>query len=208
MSNKLLVLLTILAAAVIGAYAWRVLPGYRDATHPTERSSPNPFPHIGDYAAGNAKAVTAETIIEFGDFECPYCGQADARIKALLAEHPRAKLVWKDCPLPNHLNAEKAAEAARCAGKQGKFWEYRDILFASASNLNPRLYASAASGLGLDAAAFSLCLDNGDELSAVRESFAQCADSGVTELPYFFLDGKRYSGADAISSLSAALSSR
>jgi Na+:H+ antiporter, NhaA family len=207
--NKLLFLMALVATAVIGAYAYQVLPGYLakpQAAAPAGAQAPRV--RTDDFVRGNAAADTAKTIIEFGDIECPYCGQVDAQINTLLAAHPEARLVWKDCPLPNHPNAEAAAEAARCAGRQGKFWEYRDLLFAAAGQLNPEFYVPAAAGLNLDANTFVACLENGQERTRVQASFSECANAGVTDLPWFYLNGKISSGGNAITGLSAELNAK
>ena len=208
-NGKILFLLFIAAIVVIAVYASRVLPGYF-AKAPAETAvlPRTPAAHDDDYFLGNKTAAPEKTIIEFGDYECPYCSSAGASAQTLIARHPEAKLVWKDCPLPNHPNSLQAAVTARCAGKQEKFWKFHDLLAASYDSLNPDFYNATAQGLGLDMPRFGACLANGAETARVRASLAECASSGVTDLPWFFINGKTFSGGNAINNLTAALESK
>jgi protein-disulfide isomerase len=106
-------------------------------------------------------------------------------------------LVWKDCPSSSHPNAEAAAEAAHCAGDQGKYWEYHDLLIQNQDQLGPDLYPMLAATLKLNATAFASCLANGAHADEVSASINECASAGVNELPSFFVNGKLFSGADA-----------
>lgn len=203
--NKLLFLLTIAAIAVIGVYAARVLPGLRqNAPAPLPPAAPETARVLPtDQIRGPANA--AKTIIEFGDVECPYCGTIDPQITGLLAQHPDARLVWKDCPLPNHPNARLAAEAAQCAGDQGKYWEYHDLLIQNQDRLESGLYPGLADQLKLDAKQFAVCLGNGEKRAQVQASFAECANVGVSELPWFSINGKTFSGSNVIFNLNEEL---
>jgi protein-disulfide isomerase len=208
-NGKVITLLAVAAAIVIAVYADRVLPGYF-AKAPGETPALPSFPaaRADDYFLGNAGAATDKTVIEFGDFECPYCASIGVAAQALVARHPEAKLVWKDCPLPNHPNALQAADAARCAGEQGKFWEFHDLLAASYDNLNLDLYTATAQGLKLDMARFAACFADGAVTARVRASLAECAGAGVTDLPWFYLNGKTFFGSNAVIGLTTALESR
>lgn len=105
------------------------------------------------------------------------------------------RLIYKDFPLPNHPHAFKAAEAALCAGDQGKYWEMHDRMFANQSALDvPSLKASAAA-LGLNADAFSQCLDSGRFADAVREDMAVGERLGVNSTPTIYINGRAVIGA-------------
>jgi protein-disulfide isomerase len=108
--------------------------------------------------------------------------------------------VYKDFPLAMHNNAQKAAEAARCAGEQDKYWEYHDILFANTSALEITNLKKFAADLQLDPARFDTCLDSGTYAAQVRKDFAQGQEVGVSGTPSFFINGRFLSGAQSFSS--------
>jgi protein-disulfide isomerase len=134
------------------------------------------------------------TLIEFADYECPYCQQMQPAISKLEAEY-RDKLAfaYKDVPLPMHAHAQKAAEAAHCAGVQNKYWEYHDVLLATKALEIPQL-KSAAAGLSLDTKAFDKCLDSGEQSETVRASMEEAQKLGIQGTPSFFLNGRFFSG--------------
>jgi len=116
------------------------------------------------------------------------------------------KIAFKDFPLNNiHPNAQKAAEAARCAGEQGKYWEYHDILFANTNALAPTNLKKYAADLQLDTAQFDGCLDSGKYLQAVNKDLAEGARVGVSGTPAFFVNGRFLSGAQPFSAFQAAI---
>jgi len=147
-----------------------------------------------DAVSGPANALIE--IVEFSDFDCPYCQQATdtlSKLRELFGDQIR--LVYKDFPLPSHPNAFKAAEAGRCAKDQGKFWELHDKMFASQGALEPDSLKLYAAELGLDAAAFSLCLDEGRYADRVQRDMAIGADHGVSSTPTLFVNGRLVAGA-------------
>jgi protein-disulfide isomerase len=101
--------------------------------------------------------------------------------------------VFKDMPLPMHPNAEKAAEAARCAGEQGKFWEYHDVLFSSKA-IEADALKRHARDLNLDEAKFDTCLESGSQAAAVKQDFEEAKSLGLTGTPSFFVNGHFLSG--------------
>lgn len=110
------------------------------------------------------------------------------------------KIAFKDFPLNNiHPNAQKAAEAARCADEQGKFWEYHDVLFANHNSLGLANLKKFAVDLKLDAAQFNACLDSGKHAAGVNQDLAEGARVGVTGTPAFFVNGRFLSGAQPFS---------
>ncbi|MGB2886112.1 MAG: thioredoxin domain-containing protein, partial [Candidatus Acidiferrales bacterium] len=141
-------------------------------------------------------------IIEFADYECPYCQKIDPELKKLQDEFGgKLGLAFKDFPLPNHSHAEKAAEAARCAGVQGKFWEFHDLLFDNSKKLEAAQLKEYAGTLKLDAASFDKCLDSGEQATAVQRDSTQAQRLGLTGTPSFFINGHFWSGGVGDSTL-------
>ena len=134
-------------------------------------------------------------LVEFADYQCPYCQKAHAVLNALQEQFgDKLSVVFKDYPLPMHPHAEKAAEAARCAGAQGKFWEFHDALFESKKLQVPELKEEART-LQLDAVRFDECLDSGAQADAVKKDAAEAKNLGLTGTPSFFANGHFLSGA-------------
>ncbi len=135
------------------------------------------------------------TLVEFADYECPYCQKITPEMQKLEKEYgDRLAVVYKDFPLPMHRSSQKAAEAARCAGEQGKFWEYHDVLFYSKQLQVDDLKAHARV-LKLDGDRFDKCLDEGTEAEAVKKSLGEAQKLGLTGTPSFFVNGHFFSGA-------------
>lgn len=134
-------------------------------------------------------------LVEFGDFQCPYCQLAHVEIKKLMEHYgDKISFSFRDYPLPMHPQAPKAAEAARCAGSQGKFWNYFDALFSD-KKLAPADLKEEAKKLSLDTAVFDKCLDSGEKASSVEKDASKASHLGVTGTPTFFINGHLYSGA-------------
>jgi len=135
------------------------------------------------------------TVVEFADYECPYCQQVNPDLKKLEAEYKgKVAFAYKDTPLPSHPHAQKASEAAHCAGVQGKYWEYHDLLFASKQYEIPDLKQDARK-LNLDGAAFDKCLDSGEQARAIKAHLAEAEKLGLSGTPSFFINGRFLSGA-------------
>jgi protein-disulfide isomerase len=135
------------------------------------------------------------TLVEFADYECPYCQKITPELQKLEKEYgDRLAIVYKDFPLPMHHTSQKAAEAARCAGEQGKFWEYHDVLFYSKQLQIADLKADARV-LKLDGDRFDKCLDDGAETAPVKKSLEEAQKLGLTGTPSFFVNGHFFSGA-------------
>jgi protein-disulfide isomerase len=137
------------------------------------------------------------TIVEFADYQCPYCKKSEETIRSVLAKYRgRVKLSFRDFPLEMiHSRAEKAAEAARCAGEQGKYWEYHDALFADQSKLDDSSLADYARALKLDERAFQGCLAGGKFRSAVESDVREATRVGVSGTPAYFINGVFLNGA-------------
>jgi protein-disulfide isomerase len=135
-------------------------------------------------------------LIEFADYECPYCQKIDSDLKKLQEEYSgKVLFAFKDFPLPMHKHAQKAAEATRCAGQQNKFWEFHDLLFDKSKGLEIAQLKEYARALKLDAAKFDQCLDSGETDAAVKEDLGQGQRLGLTGTPSFFVNGHFFSGA-------------
>jgi protein-disulfide isomerase len=144
---------------------------------------------------GDPKAPV--TIVEFSDFQCPYCKKSESTLHELLTKYNgRVKLAYLDFPLRDiHPQAQRAAEAARCAGEQGKFWEYHDALYAEQSKLDGAELLNHARALHLDEKSFQSCLDSGKFKSKIEADMEQGRKVGVAGTPGFFVNGVFLSGA-------------
>ena len=137
------------------------------------------------------------TIIEFSDFQCPYCSRAVATIKKLEESYPgKIRVVYRDFPLTSiHPQAARAAEAAACANEQGKFWAMHDSLFGQQDKLQEADLKQRAVDLGLDTAAFNRCLESGRETAQWQKDQAEGERYGVQSTPAFFVNGRMIVGA-------------
>lgn len=134
-------------------------------------------------------------LVEFADYECPYCEKVNPLIQKLQEEYgDKVSVAYKDFPLPMHHRAQKAAEAARCAGEQGKYWEYHDVLYYS-RQLDVNELKKHAQVLKLDENSFSKCLDGGLEAAAVKKDLEEGKKLGLTGTPSFFVNNHFFHGA-------------
>lgn len=131
------------------------------------------------------------TIIEYGDFECSFCAQLAPVLDEVLAEHDQVRVVWKDLPNPAHLQARQAANAARCAQAQGKFWPYHDLLFANQDNLGPELYLQIAEVLELELSGFSSCLGAQTFDALASQGLSDANTYNIDATPYLFVGRQR-----------------
>lgn len=142
-------------------------------------------------------------MVVFSDFQCPFCQSfwkgAYKEIKQKYVDTGKAKFVFRHYPLPFHQNAQKAAEAAECANRQGQFFPYHDMLFANmksdGTGLNNPDLKKYASDLGLDTASFNQCLDSGATAEIVKKDFEVGSKAGVSGTPTIFINGKEVVGA-------------
>jgi protein-disulfide isomerase len=144
---------------------------------------------------GNPKAPVM--IVEFSDFQCPYCHQVEPVVKELLAKYgDKVSLAYRDLPLKQiHPQAEIAAEASRCAGEQGKYWDYHDQLL-SASKLDRDALLEYARNLKLDDKRFDSCLTAGKYRADIEKDSREGMQAGITGTPAFFINGVVLSGAE------------
>ncbi|MFH2106757.1 MAG: DsbA family protein [Candidatus Micrarchaeota archaeon] len=193
MNSKIMVLISLLAVMI--AFGCIQQPNT-----PNERVTV-PILTDGDPFKGE---VTAKiTIVEFSDFECPYCANFYAEtlplIKKDYIDTGKVRFVYRDMPMPFHTYAQKAAEAAECADEQGKFWEYHNILYESPDELDMANLKKYASQIGLDTVQFNDCLESGAMATEVQQDLADARSYGVQGTPTFFINGIPVVGAQPYS---------
>jgi Na+/H+ antiporter NhaA len=146
------------------------------------------------------------TVVEYGDFECPYCGRAEPVVRELLRDFADVRYVWRHLPLNDvHPNAQLAAESAEAAADQGAFWEMHDLLLTHQDALRPKDLIGYAEQLGLDVEHFTTALREHAGAARVAEDVDSADLSGVSGTPTFFVNGRRHYGAYDIATLSAAV---
>lgn len=157
-----------------------------------------------DPRMGSADAPV--TIIEWSDFQCPYCKRNGDTLKEVKARYgDKVTVVFRDFPLPFHKEAPKASEAAECADEQGKFWEYHDKLFSNQQALDIGALKKNAEELQLDMGKFTTCLDSGKYKTEIDKDMAEGKVAGVTGTPATFINGKMFSGALPIDTYAAVI---
>jgi protein-disulfide isomerase len=162
---------------------------------------------VVDASAGNSPVLGQSsapvTIIEFSDYQCPYCGRFETdtypQLKTDYIDTGKVKLVFRNFPLSFHENAQNAAEAAECANEQGKFWAYNENLFAKNTALTVTNLKQYAKDLGLDTTKFDQCLDSGKMKSVVQKDVTDATSYGVSGTPTFYINGVELVGAQPIS---------
>ncbi len=201
-------------AALKGGWAAWKKAGYpvegRQPALPTAKPTTAASPPIrGDEVAVLGKADAPVTILEFSDFQCPYCRrhalQTLPNLKESYIDSGQVRYFFKDFPLSFHPNAQKAAEAARCAGAQGAFWVMHDRLFTEQAHWSPlgqpqalEMFVRYAGDLELDTAAFRTCLESGQFVAQVRQDMQDGKRAGVQGTPSFLINGRLLSGASPL----------
>ncbi len=167
-------------------------------------SDPVAIPVTGAPELGPQKAPV--TVVEFSDFQCPYCAAAVPQIKALLKAYPaQVKLIFKEYPLEIHSQADLAAAAAVAAQKQGKFWEMHDAMYNHFEDLSRKSILAMAKQIGLDMDRFENDIDSTEVRETVVRDVQDGNDAGVEGTPTLFIDGQRYNGAILLSALKPVL---
>jgi len=160
-----------------------------------------------DPMLGNKNAKV--TIIEFSDFECPFCAkfysETMGQIKTEYIDTGKVKLVYRDFPLSFHANAQKAAEASECADDQKKFWEMHDLLFEKGVVGGVTTFKQYAVDLGLDTDKFNKCLDSGEKATEVQNDMKDGQSYGISGTPGFLVNGVRIVGAQPFSAFKAVI---
>ncbi len=154
-----------------------------------------------DKVKGDADAPV--TIVEFSDFQCPFCGNFYNKTLGLIEDEyvktGKVKIIFRDFPLSFHPEAQPAAEAAECASEQGKFWEFHDKVFSSQATMGAASYKQWAADLGLNTKQFNDCVDSNKYRSEVLADFADGQAAGVSGTPTFFINGQKIVGAQPFS---------
>ena len=156
----------------------------------------------GAYAKGPADAPIQ--LVEFSDFHCPFCKRVEATIAQVLKKYEgKIRFIYKDFPIDSlHPQARAASEAARCAGEQGKFWEFHSKIYAGPSDASAATMQAYAKDVGLDAAAFEICRSNRKHQAQVQADIAEGTRFGVSGTPAFFINGRFLSGAQPVEAFS------
>ena len=158
-----------------------------------------------DHSQGSESAETI--LVEYGDYECPYCKRAYPIVKQVQKHFGRRlRFVFRNFPLGEmHPHAEAAAETAEFAGAHGKFWEMHDSLFENQQNFSEQFFLELAQELELSAKALRQALEDGEFESRVRSDFSSGVRSGVNGIPTFFINGRRHDGPFDFESLVSAI---
>lgn len=171
-------------------------PQLGNGNAPTVDVSGDDDPSKGDV---NAPVV----MIEFSDFQCPFCkrfyDETLSQVEEKYIKTGKVRLVFRDFPLAFHENAAKAAEAAECADEQGKFWEIHDTIFENQAAITVPDLKRYAGTLGLNTSQFDSCLDSGKYAEEVKKDFDEGTAAGVSGTPSFFINGKLLVGAQPFS---------
>ena len=189
------------------------IPTPSNAPAPTQ-AVPTPTPSLDmvkladdDPFIGNKDAPV--TIVEWSDFECPFCSRFYSQTLGLIEENyintGKVKLVFRDFPLSFHQSAQKAAEASECSDEQGKFWEMHDMIFENQQILSVENLKKWASDLGLDTKKFNECLDSGKYASEVQKDMADGSAAGIRGTPGFIINGQLISGAQPYANFESAI---
>ncbi len=209
-----LVVLAFSVGILIGYLAWGRTPAVAQvAAQQAVPGAPTAAPQFVRYkipvdgypSLGPANAPI--TLVEFADFQCPYCRQWEqATYQPLLAAYPgKIRIVYRDLPLTSiHPNAMPAAEAAQCANEQGKFWPFHDKLFSS-ETLSDDVYKQYAQDLQLDMTKFNACLTNHTYAKAIQADSDFAVNLGVNSTPTFFVNGLAIIGAQPLAQFTSLI---
>ncbi len=166
------------------------------AAAPTAKAPTADVPAVtaADHIRGGKDAKVV--LIEYSDFQCPFCSRHHPNMKKLLDEYgDKIEWVYRHFPLSFHENAKPAAIASECANEQGKFWEFADTMFANQDSLGNDYYATVAGTLGLNTTTFKTCLTSGKYDTLIASSISAGSAAGVNGTPATFVNGQMISGA-------------
>ena len=176
------------------------LPSVQGAAAGTAAGTPEVPADLADDDPFLGNPAAPVTIVEFADFQCPFCGRftktTEQEIIETYVKTGKAKFVYRDFPLTSiHEEAQKSAEAGECADEQGKFWEYHDVLYQRQDQLSVKHYKAWAAELGLNTGQFDECLDSGKYAAEVQKDFRDGQSAGVRGTPGTFVNGRLVEGA-------------
>ncbi len=199
-----LLIFSLLAFALGLAVGYLIWGGSQPAAQANEPRRVN-VTTDGDPSIGPEDAPV--TIIEFSDYQCPYCAKWHAEVyEQLMAAYAgKIRFVYRDNPIPSHPEAEPAAEAAECAGEQGDYWKFHDALFSGSYGLSRSSYEQIAADLGMDMIPFKQCLDSRRYKSEVEADAAAAAKAGINSTPTFVINGRLLIGALPFSDFKAVI---
>ena len=191
---------------------WVRVPSSSDASDSTASTSSSSSPS-GSQDSGSVGAHpqrgsdnASVTIIEYSDFQCPFCRRAEGSIRQVLKKYGgQVRLVYMDFPLPSHRHAMEAAIAARCADEQGQFWAYHDALFENPGDLTTSGLKSTAEQIGLDNLTFDRCLEQRKFENVVLADQKEGEAAGLRGIPYFIVDGHPMHGASTPAAFSTVI---
>ncbi len=182
-------------------------PAKQDRTaSPPPPSRTSPEVTVADPARGST-APGAPTVVVFGDYTCTHCRDLEADMTEILQRRPDVRLVWKNVPLTT-TQAQAAAEAALCAGRQGQYFAYHDSLFSRDITADPSLYDDIAVELDLNLGAFQSCRENHTTAPLVRRTLEEAYGLGLSGVPAVYINGSRLEGAITADRILLALPSR
>jgi protein-disulfide isomerase len=186
----------------------KMLETLKEKHHVAVALEPPELPRIQVEAKGPARGpqTAPVTIVEFSDFQCPFCGKEFPVIERVMKEYDgKVRLVFRHFPLDFHPFAEKAAEAAACAADQGKFWELHDKMFTNQQKLAVDDLKGYAKSVGVDSAKFDKCLDSGEKKALVDADQKAGTEAGVNGTPAFFINGIFINGAQPYEQIKQAV---
>jgi protein-disulfide isomerase len=201
--------LLIPVAFILGLLSGFLLWGSDNAS-PVAAAAATPVKRVSVSTAGQPSIGPDDapiTIVEFSDFQCPYCEAWYQQVyPQLMAAYPnQIRFVYRDLPLPMHPESVPAAEAADCAGEQGAFWKFHDALFSGQYSLGRAGYEQYAADLGLDTAAFTACLDDHRYQARIQANASDAAQLGLNGTPSFVINGRIVVGALPFSSFQSII---
>lgn len=180
--------------SIIGGFAVLILVVFGlNILQTTDTSAVRPKVVQSDPQLGAERAKV--TLVIFSDFECEYCQAEVPTLKLILGAYQKdVRLVYKDFPLPSHVQSNRAAQIARCAQDQGKFWQMHDVLYAHQTELGTVSLETLATESGTDAAQLQQCLESGQAVERVNAAIAEGKRLGIQEVPTLFVNDKQYIG--------------
>ncbi len=182
---------------------------FRAGTHPNIQASPAPKPILpmgrDDDPMRGSTDPKAITIVEFADFDCPYCRLTDQSLSLILSSEPDVRVRWRDLPIPNNRpDGMLGAIAGRCATAQGRFWEMHDALYAAA-DVRVETVKHIASTLGFKQQEFDLCLSSSSVFGTIQHDVAAARASFITAAPTLFIGTNVIEGMATVSEIRSAV---